>query len=135
MRNLLFALALCLTSGCIFTLDDGYYDHHHENTHDHSYDSYEYEEDVWFETTDIYCTYDYNYGESYWEFYAVADSYYSDISLVQVNFYGSAYSLYDSWDVWSTGFWSYSFDCNYSYDIDFVAYDYDGNWVNAWTVW
>ncbi len=138
MRNILFVLYLCLTTGCVFVVEDPSY-HRNNNADSHYYDY-----SAWFEYTGVDCVYDNHFEESVWDFNALVDSYYGydDVYLVQINIYGINDPTQDTYNLWEDAYGHWSLElhseytyCGRSYDIEFVAYDSFGDWTNIWVQW
>ena len=132
-RNLLVCMVGIL-SGCIL-----YVEPYGSDSSGGSYDF-----DFWFDNVSVGCDYDYYYDESYW--YVTADTGGPGVydilgvealvdDLYAAGFTEAIYMYATSDTHWEGEFISSYYYCGYSYDFEFVAYDYDGNWVNAWTVW
>ena len=135
-------LFLCLVlGGCIWwptgTSSDDYYPH--SSTYD-----------MWFEEVDIYCEYDAPEQWSYWTLIAVVDTtagsreiddVYVDIGGSYAYTYNNSFRLTpDQYGTWSYTFQNYgwegnSYYCGSSYDFQFTAYDYYGNYITTWYYW
>jgi|TARA_Y100000310_G_C20136899_1_gene558443 hypothetical protein len=105
---------------------------------------------MWFEEVDIYCEYDAPEQWSYWTLIAVVDTtagsreiddVYVDIGGSYAYTYNNSFRLTpDQYGTWSYTFQNYgwegnSYYCGSSYDFQFTAYDYYGNYITTWYYW
>jgi hypothetical protein len=134
MRKLLLILYFCL-SGCFWVVDDNPRD---DSYHDQSVA-------MWFSDAWAACYYDNYSGYSDWYFYAIVDSsegydeiYGVEVIIKDVSYIEPDYALWLYWGengTWDASFSSWYYDCNYAYDLRFIAYDYTGNSMDTWVIW
>ena len=136
-------LILCLIcAGCIWWVPPNE-DRPHRDTY------YNLSE-MWFEEVDVYCEYNAPDQWSNWTFVTYADTTEGpeEIDEIYVDIVGSyTYTYNNSFRLtpYSYGMWSYSFQnhgtagnsyyCGSSYEFQFTAYDYWGNYITTWYDW
>jgi hypothetical protein len=133
MRRIWWVLLFLGLNGCFLVVGDDSSSHSSPNG------------DIWFNNAYASCDYDYYSGYSYWSFYADVWSYYgaddvSDVTITidDLSLSGSDhydYLYYTGYGMWEAHMTSWYYDCNYSYDLLFTAYDYGGNWTDVWITW
>ena len=136
-------LILCLIgTGCIWWVP-----YPEERPHR---DTYYNLSEMWFEEVDVYCEYNAPEQWSNWTLVATADTTegIEEIDEIYVDIGGSyTYTYNASFRLTPNlyGLWSYSFQnhgwegnsyyCGSSYDFQFTAYDYNGNYISMWYYW
>ena len=141
MRNIFIVLCVCLNS-CFLVVDDTSRSRGDDSYHN---DSHYGGVAMWFADAWATCYYDHYSGYSDWYFFAVVDSsdgydavytvevVINDLSYIEPDYILSLY--WGGYGEWDAAFTSWYYDCNYAYDLRFIAYDYSGNSMDTWVMW
>tara|TARA_Y100000593_G_scaffold12569_2_gene23193 strand:+ start:44638 stop:45084 length:447 start_codon:yes stop_codon:yes gene_type:complete len=130
MRDFIFYFCLMLMTGCIFVVPRSTHTYHED--HDSSL--------LQFESATSTCEWDSFIGESYWRFdaavYGIHWVHSVDARLTNSpEFADRVVMLHDAGaGRWSDNAWI-DVPCAAGYDVEFIAYDDEGNIATTWDLW